>query len=88
MPQWQLNEKNLVWKAFDIFRAKTGKKAFFACNMQKETPLEGGLGGGSSNAATALWAANAMCGSPATDKDLIEWGGELGSDVSFFFSEV
>lgn len=34
-----------------------------------------------------MWAANSMSGSPASDRDLIEWGGELGSDVSFFFSQ-
>ena len=63
-----------------------GQKAFFRCDIDKQTPLEGGMGGGSSNCATALWAANKLCGEPASEQDLIEWGGELGSDVSFFLS--
>jgi len=33
-----------------------------------------------------LLAANKLCGEPATDKQLIEWGADLGSDVSFFLS--
>ena len=73
-----LDGKNLIVQAFDIFRAKTGKAAFFRCAIDKQTPMEGGMGGGSSNCATALWAANRLCGDPASDEDLIEWGGELG----------
>ena len=33
-----------------------GKKDFFRCDIDKQTPLEGGMGGGSSNCATAMWA--------------------------------
>eukprot|EP00899_Mesostigma_viride_P008773 jgi/Mesvir1/17898/Mv12966-RA.2 len=45
-----------------------------------------GLGGGSGNAATALWAANELSGRLATEEQLREWAGEIGSDISFFFS--
>ncbi len=45
-----------------------------------------GLGGGSANAATTLWAANELAGRPATNEQLLEWSGEIGSDVSIFFS--
>jgi hypothetical protein len=33
-----------------------GKNDFFRCVIDKQTPLEGGMGGGSSNCATAMWA--------------------------------
>ena len=46
-----------------------------------------GLGGGSANAATALWAANQLAGSPATNEQLLEWSGAIGSDISVFFSQ-
>lgn len=49
-------------------------------------PTGAGLGGGSSNAATALWAANQFSGLVATEKELQEWSGEIGSDIPFFFS--
>lgn len=49
-------------------------------------PTGAGLGGGSSNAATALWAANQFSGCVATEKELQEWSGEIGSDIPFFFS--
>eukprot|EP00983_Pelagomonas_calceolata_P013422 429476-Pelagomonas_calceolata.AAC.4 len=44
-----------------------------------------GLGGGSGNAATTLWAANELLGRPATTKQLLEWSGDIGSDISVFF---
>jgi len=49
-------------------------------------PTGAGLGGGSSNAATALWAANQFSGCLATEKELQEWSSEIGSDIPFFFS--
>lgn len=49
-------------------------------------PSGAGLGGGSSNAATALWAANQFNGCVATEKELQEWSSEIGSDIPFFFS--
>lgn len=45
-----------------------------------------GLGGGSANAATALWAANELSGRPASDAQLQDWAGDIGSDISVFFS--
>ena len=88
VPEVPLDERNLVSKAFSIFRKKSGIQTFFRCNIEKRTPLEGGMGGGSSNAATALWAANKMCGSPATDEQLIEWGAELGRCIYSFIVPV
>lgn len=49
-------------------------------------PHGAGLGGGSGNAAAALWAANDLSGRPASNEDLLEWSGEIGSDISVFFS--
>ena len=50
-------------------------------------PHGAGLGGGSGNAATALWAANELCGRPAAAEELLEWSGDIGSDISVFFSK-
>ena len=46
-----------------------------------------GLGGGSANAATALWAANEAAGRPASNAQLLAWAGAIGSDISVFFSQ-
>ena len=80
------DKSNLVMKAFELFRAKTGLDTKFVADLEKATPSQAGLGGGSSDAAAALFAANRLCGCPASEEDLVAWSGEIGSDISFFFS--
>ncbi|KAE9593939.1 putative 4-(cytidine 5'-diphospho)-2-C-methyl-D-erythritol kinase [Lupinus albus] len=81
-----LDDKNLIIKALNLYRKKTGSENFFWIHLDKRVPTGAGLGGGSSNAATALWAANQFSGCLATEKELQEWSGEIGSDIPFFFS--
>ncbi|GBG76522.1 hypothetical protein CBR_g22270 [Chara braunii] len=81
-----LDERNLIIKALQLYRKKTGARQYFWIHLDKKVPTGAGLGGGSGNAATALWAANQMCGGLASEKDLLEWGAEIGSDVPVFFS--
>ncbi|MCI16132.1 4-diphosphocytidyl-2-C-methyl-D-erythritol kinase, partial [Trifolium medium] len=76
-----------IIKALNLYRKKTGTENFFWIHLDKRVPTGAGLGGGSSNAATALWAANQFNGCPATEKELQEWSSEIGSDVPFFFSQ-
>ncbi|CAJ2639413.1 unnamed protein product [Trifolium pratense] len=82
-----LDDRNLIIKALNLYRKKTGTENFFWIHLDKRVPTGAGLGGGSSNAATALWAANQFNGCPATEKELQEWSSEIGSDVPFFFSQ-
>ncbi|XP_076956503.1 4-diphosphocytidyl-2-C-methyl-D-erythritol kinase, chloroplastic/chromoplastic-like [Bidens hawaiensis] len=86
VPGIPLDERNLIIKALNLYRKKTGSDKFFWVHVDKRVPTGAGLGGGSSNAATALWAANQFSGGLATEKELQEWSGEIGSDVPFFFS--
>ncbi|XP_058079051.1 4-diphosphocytidyl-2-C-methyl-D-erythritol kinase, chloroplastic-like isoform X2 [Magnolia sinica] len=86
VPGVPLDDKNLIIKALNLYRKKTGSDNFFWIHLDKKVPTGAGLGGGSSNAATALWAANQFSGGLATEKELQEWSGEIGSDVPFFFS--
>ncbi|KAG8371052.1 hypothetical protein BUALT_Bualt13G0046800 [Buddleja alternifolia] len=81
-----LDERNLIIKALNLFRKKTGNDNYFWIHLDKKVPTGAGLGGGSSNAATALWAANQFSGCVATEKELQEWSAEIGSDIPFFFS--
>lgn len=80
------NASNLILKAAHLFRQKTGLSLYTNIHLHKQIPMEAGLGGGSSNAATTLWALNTLAGHPASMDDLAAWSGELGSDISFFFS--
>lgn len=86
-PTIPTDSSNLVIKALDLFRAKTGVRQYFWIELDKKVPHGAGLGGGSGNAATTLFAANKLCGSPATEAELLEWSGEIGSDISVFFSK-
>ena len=73
-------------QAFALFRSKTGSARHYRAVLAKSVPHGAGLGGGSGNAATALWAANQLSGRPATDAQLSTWAGDIGSDISVFFS--
>jgi len=77
---------NLVYKARDAFRLALNKSFFAEIDIEKAIPAGAGLGGGSSNAATVLWALNELTGHPFNKDQLCEIGAELGSDVPFFFS--
>lgn len=87
VPGVPLDDRNLIIKALNLYRKKTGSNNFFWIHLDKKVPTGAGLGGGSSNAATALWAANQFNDFLATEKELQEWSSEIGSDVPFFFSQ-
>ncbi|CAN0143630.1 unnamed protein product [Scytosiphon promiscuus] len=77
---------NLVLRALELFRKRTSSDCYYEVYLRKCIPPEAGLGGGSANAATALFAANVLAGYPASAGDLELWSAELGSDVTFFLS--
>jgi 4-diphosphocytidyl-2-C-methyl-D-erythritol kinase len=82
-----MDHKNLVVKALQLFRQRTGLKFGLTAHLEKNIPLQAGLGGGSSNAATLLWGLNHILNSPVSLQELIAWGAEIGSDVPFFLSQ-
>lgn len=85
-PEIPTDSSNLIIRALDKFREKTGKTDHYRIRLEKRIPHEAGLGGGSSNAATALWAANVLSDKPCTTEQLAQFGAEFGSDISFFLS--
>lgn len=56
-------------------------------HIEKHVPLAAGLGGGSSDAATALRLANAQLPRPLSAPDLFELAAEVGADVPFFLQD-
>lgn len=81
-----LDDSNLIIKALNLYRRKTGSSTYYWIHLDKRVPTGAGLGGGSGNAATALWAANQLNGGLVEEKQLQDWSGEIGSDIPFFFS--
>lgn len=61
-----VDSTNLVLRALELMREKTKVKQYFSANLIKQVPAQAGLGGGSANAATAMWAANELMGKPAS----------------------
>lgn len=78
------DQSNIVHRAAAAFLSRIGARAGVEITIHKRIPTAAGLGGGSSNAATALMTLNEMYGSPLTRDELLTTGGTLGADVPFF----
>src|SRR5262245_1234011 len=79
--------QNLAWRAADLLRRGTGTRAGVRLRLEKRIPVAAGLGGGSSDAASALLALNALWRLGLSRADLRDLGARLGSDVPFFLGE-
>jgi 4-diphosphocytidyl-2-C-methyl-D-erythritol kinase len=81
-------ENNLIYRAAELFRRKTGFSRAIRVEITKRIPPGSGLGGGSSDAAAVLLALNALAGGseagPLSAATLLDAAAELGSDVPFF----
>jgi len=77
--------RNLIVRAAEILRDRFGIERGAKIHLEKNIPAPGGLGGGSSNAATALIGLIQLWNIEIELKDLCELGEKLGSDVPFFF---
>ena len=75
---------DLVIKAANRLREVTGSNLGVDISIDKKLPMGGGIGGGSSDAATTLVALNKLWGLNLPKEDLAKIGLELGADVPFF----
>ncbi|PSW13960.1 4-(cytidine 5'-diphospho)-2-C-methyl-D-erythritol kinase [Photobacterium sanctipauli] len=81
-------EDNLIYRAADMLRKKAGIQAGADIHIDKILPMGGGLGGGSSNAATTLIALNYLWQTNLDTDTLAELGLALGADVPVFVRGV
>lgn len=77
-------EQDLVIKAAKLLQSHTGTKFGADISYVKNIPAGGGLGGGSSNAATTLIALNRLWHTGLNRTQLIELGRQLGADIPIF----
>ncbi len=79
-------QDNLVWQAAAALakRGRTEPRAHIY--IHKRIPVAMGLGGGSSDAASALVALNRLWGLDLTVEELAQVAATIGSDVAFFLS--
>jgi 4-diphosphocytidyl-2-C-methyl-D-erythritol kinase len=83
-PRVPTDDSNLIIRAANALRTNCGVSVGAAICLNKQTPIGGGLGGGSSNAATALIGLSKLWHITANIYQLAEIAAELGADVPFF----
>ncbi|HET7698396.1 MAG TPA: 4-(cytidine 5'-diphospho)-2-C-methyl-D-erythritol kinase [Vicinamibacterales bacterium] len=87
-PGVPLDDRNLIWRAAAALWTALGRAGAprdVVVRIEKQIPLEAGLGGGSSDAAAALVALGRLWGGAALTL-LREVGATIGADVPFFLS--
>lgn len=77
-------EDNLVMRAARCLQAETGTPFGADIRLEKRLPAGGGLGGGSSDAATTLVALNRLWQTGLSAEELARLGLALGADVPIF----
>jgi len=80
-------EDTLVRDALQALAKRAGVPPRWRTRITKEIPVAAGLGGGSSDAATALRLANATLERPLPGAELAQLAATLGADVPFFLAE-
>jgi 4-diphosphocytidyl-2-C-methyl-D-erythritol kinase len=86
-PGVPLDSKNLIYKAAESFAQKTKITPNWKIELEKNIPVAGGMGGGSSNAASTFMALNELHGSPLSKEEMQELAIKIGADLPFFFEK-
>lgn len=77
-------ESDLTIRAAKLLRKETGCQQGVRIEIEKNLPMGGGLGGGSSDAATTLVVLNRLWGLNLSEDKLRQLGLQLGADVPVF----
>ncbi|MGA8231950.1 MAG: 4-(cytidine 5'-diphospho)-2-C-methyl-D-erythritol kinase [Candidatus Acidiferrales bacterium] len=83
-PALPSGRENLVWRAIDLARRELRLPGGIRAKLTKRIPVARGMGGGSSDAASAMLAVLHLAGKPLPLSRAIEMGSSLGADVPFF----
>ena len=78
------NEANLCLRAAKLLKERSGTKLGCDLTLEKNLPVGGGMGGGSSDAATVLLVLNKVWKTNFSREKLQELALTLGADVPFF----
>lgn len=85
-PDIPVDESNLIVRAARALREHSGVNSGASIHLAKRIPAEGGLGGGSSDAAIALLGLAHLWRIKIEKRELEEIGARLGADVPFFLT--
>jgi 4-diphosphocytidyl-2-C-methyl-D-erythritol kinase len=88
-PGVPLDQSNLIWKAADALWGSLGKQGLLrdmVIRLEKNIPMQAGLGGGSGDAAATLMALARAWHLPVGPPQLTDVAATLGADVPFFLA--
>ncbi len=77
-------QTDLTVRAANLLKQETGCQQGVCIEVEKKLPMGGGLGGGSSDAATTLVVLNRLWKLGLTEQRLMQLGLQLGADVPVF----
>ncbi len=77
-------QDDLTVRAANLLKSHTGCRQGVCIEIEKNLPMGGGLGGGSSDAATTLVVLNRLWGLRLSKQELMQLGLRLGADVPVF----
>jgi 4-diphosphocytidyl-2-C-methyl-D-erythritol kinase len=83
-PELPADSRNLVWRAIDALKRRLQIREGIHAKLIKRIPVARGLGGGSSDAASALMGMLRLTGRKVPLSELMELASGLGADVPFF----
>jgi 4-diphosphocytidyl-2-C-methyl-D-erythritol kinase len=85
-PDLGSSDENLAVRGARAVLEATGNRFGVAIELTKRIPVQAGLGGGSSDAAAALHAVNALAENAVPRAEVVQLAARIGSDVAFFAS--
>ena len=87
-PVLPCDNKNIAYKAAELFFEETEIRGGVSISIKKNIPIAAGLAGGSGNAAAVLCALNLLYNADLTEEKLLEMGLKLGADVPYCINNV
>ena len=78
-----VDNRNLAYKAAEIFKERYDIVDGVKINIEKNIPVSAGLAGGSTDAAAVLKVMNKLFNVNATEEELMELGLRLGADIPY-----
>ncbi|MCH7783240.1 4-(cytidine 5'-diphospho)-2-C-methyl-D-erythritol kinase [candidate division KSB1 bacterium] len=81
------DNENLCWKAAERFLSRAGLSSGVNIDLEKNIPVEAGMGGGSSDAAAVLSGLSKLHPETLSKKEIFDIAVTLGADVPFFLQD-
>jgi 4-diphosphocytidyl-2C-methyl-D-erythritol kinase len=78
-----VNENNLIYKAYKLMKDEYGFSGGIDVDLNKFIPIAAGMAGGSTDAASTMFAINKLFNLGLSNAELMEQGVKIGADVPY-----